>query len=1081
MKQNSNSQSGIFNPRVLIALGLCSVGAFLAMLSFAATPPIGMTGSRTNSPGDSLFVGQHAGPLRGKANTAAALRANLAVSVDPSFTAVGSMTTPRYRHTATLLGNGKVLITGGGPNYPEYAPLNTAELFDPASGTYTALPPMTKARLYHTATLLPNGKVLITGTSSGSGTGNTAEMFDPASGTFTSLSNTMILARYGHTATLLPNGKVLIAGGFTPVGATKSAELFDPASGTFTALPSMTKERFIHTATLLGNGKVLMAGGNSPTTNTAELFDPASGTFTALPNMNSVRDFHTATLLPGGKVLMAGGNNWNSGPTNTAELFDPAAGSFMLLPPMTSVRQGHTATLLPSGKVLLAGGDQITGPTNTAELFDPATGTFASLAPSTMTSARAYHTATLLTSGKVLLAGGYAGRDPVSAASLTTNTAELSEPASGTFTSLLPNTMNLGRQGHTATLLPNGKVFIAGGATGDGVTTAENTDTAELFDPATGTFTLVPSTMTSRRNGPTATLLPSGKVLIAGGFGFAYRNTAELFDPASGTFTLVPGTMSFARNGHTATLLPSGKVLIAGGRGNSGPTNTAELFDPASGTFTLLPPMTLVRYFHTATMLPSGKVLITGGTPGDAILGAAPTNTAELFDTVSGTFTALPPMTSPRAYHTATLLPSGKILITGGDTGTAFSNTAELFDPASGTFTSLLKTMTSERYFHQATLLQSGTVLITGGGNLIQGQIDNSAELFDPTSGTFTALPPMTAVRYFNTTTLLANGKVLIAGGPGNPRGVGTTNTAELFDAGLGFSDARRPVISTVTNPLVQPASLVLTGTGFRGDSEASGSSFSSSATNYPILQLMRIDSEQTFFALSDPATNWSDTTFSSAILGSTTPLPPGQYRVTVFTNAIPSLQKIINIGAPPLQLVSAVSRKTHGLAGTFDVNLPFSFNLPIPRPGIECRAGGGTGGDHMLVFTFNTIPVSGSATVASGTGSVAGSPTFSGNTMSVTLTGVANAQVIGVTLNVTDSFGQTFSNPEGIPVNMGVLLGDVNATGVVTSGDTNLCKAQALQPVTNSNFRSDINASGSITTGDVNLIKQNALSQLPP
>jgi hypothetical protein len=1080
MRNNPASQSGLFNSRVLLAFALCSVGVFLAMLSLAATSPIGMTGSRSNLTGDSLFVGQHAGPLNGKANAAPALRANLAVSVAPSFAAVGSMTSARYRHTATLLGNGKVLIAGGAPNYPEYAPLKTAELFDPASGTFTALPPMTTARMYHTATLLPNGKVLIAGGVTSNMTTNTAELFDPTSGTFTSPSpNTMTLARYGHTATLLPNGKVLIAGGFTSAGATKAAELFDPATGIFTAVSSMTKERFQHTATLLASGKVLMAGSNSApsSSSTAELFDPAAGTFTALPPMNSARDEHSATLLPGGKVLLAGGQQTGM---NTAELFDPAAGTFLLLPPMNSVRLAHTATLLPSGKVLLAGADQLSMPTNTAELFDPTSGTF-TLLPNTMNLARAYHTATLLPGGKVLLVGGYAGRDPVSAVSTTTNTAELCDPASATFTSLLPNTMNLGREGHTATLLPNGKVLIAGGATGNGVTTGENTDTAELFDPASGTFTLVPSTMTSRRNGPTATLLTSGKVLIVGGFGFAYSNTAEAFDPATGTFTLLPNTMNFARNGHTATLLSSGQVLIAGGRGNSGPLNTAELFDPAAGTFTLLPPMNLVRYFHTATLLPSGKVLITGGTPGDSVFGVLPTNTAELFDPVAGTFTALPPMTSPRSEHTATLLPSGKILITGGDTGTAFSNTAELFDPASGTFTSLSNTMTKQRYFHNATLLSNGTVLITGGGNLIQGQIDNTAELFDPASGTFTALPPMTAVRYFNTATLLASGKVLIAGGPGDARGNGTTNTAELFDTGLGFSDARRPVLSTVTNPLVQPASLVLTGTGFRGDSEASGSSFSTSATNYPILQLQRIDNEQVFFLLSDPQTNWSDTTFSSKTLGLVTPLPIGSYRVTIFTNAIPSLQKIVSISYStttlPVQLSSVVSRKAHGNVVLFDIPLPITG----PR-GIECRSGGANG-DYTLLLNFvNTLTNVGGASVTSGTGTVSSSYVGSDpHQYVVQLAGVTNAQYITVTLaNVNDSVGNFSSN---VSTTMGVLLGDVNANGRVSNADVSSIQAQVGAPVTSSNFRNDVNTNGTLSNADVAAAQAQVGAQLasPP
>jgi hypothetical protein len=174
------------------------------------------------------------------------------------------------------------------------------------------------------------------------------------------------------------------------------------------------------------------------------------------------------------------------------------------------------------------------------------------------------------------------------------------------------------------------------------------------------------------------------------------------------------------------------------------------------------------------------------------------------------------------------------------------------------------------------------------------------------------------------------------------------------------------------------------------------------------------------------------------------------------------------------VQLVSVVSSKAHGSAGTFDIDLP----LTGPR-GIECRSGGATN-DYTLVFSFaNTLTSVASASVMSGTGSVTSSAIDSSDAHQyiVNLSGVTNAQYLTVTLaNVSDSVGN-FSG--SISQQMGVLIGDVNASGIVTSGDTNLCKAQALQPVTSANFRCDINASGSITTGDVNIIKQNALSHL--
>jgi hypothetical protein len=178
----------------------------------------------------------------------------------------------------------------------------------------------------------------------------------------------------------------------------------------------------------------------------------------------------------------------------------------------------------------------------------------------------------------------------------------------------------------------------------------------------------------------------------------------------------------------------------------------------------------------------------------------------------------------------------------------------------------------------------------------------------------------------------------------------------------------------------------------------------------------------------------------------------------------------------PPVQLVGVVSRKIHASAGTFDIDLPLAGD-----PGIECRSGGANS-YYTLVFKFaNPLSSVGGASVSSGIGSISSSAIDSSDAHNyiVSLTRVTDAQNLTVTLaNVNDSAGNSSISVPG--PSMGVLTGDVNASGVVTSGDTNLCKAQALQPVTEANFRNDINASGDITTGDVNIIKQNALSQLP-
>jgi hypothetical protein len=332
--------------------------------------------------------------------------ASATVTVVPSgFLPTGSMTTPRSLHTATLLNTGKALVAGGLTGYTltrrgGCVPVATThvDLFDPAAGIFAATGSMTGSRYAHTATLLPDGKVLVAG---GFGTNpQSAEIFDPAAATFTATGN-MLTAREDHTATLLPGGKVLVTGGQT---GGMSAELFDPVTGRFTSTGSMTGSRFGHTATLLNTGKVLVAGGiGFVPVSTAELYDPVAGTFSPTGSMGTARWNHTATLLPDGTVLIAGGLDQNHVALTSAEIYNPGTGLFIPTGTMQTARSEHTAVLLPSGKVLVAGGGNFGVGNFVAELFDPGTGTF-SLTGS-MLIPRISHTATLLPNGQVLVTG----------------------------------------------------------------------------------------------------------------------------------------------------------------------------------------------------------------------------------------------------------------------------------------------------------------------------------------------------------------------------------------------------------------------------------------------------------------------------------------------------------------------------------------------------------------------------------------------------------------------------------------------------------------------------------------------------
>ncbi len=395
---------------------------------------------------------------------------------------------------------------------------------------------MTSARVNHTATLLPDGKVLIAG-GEGSTVYSSAELYDPATRTFGATGSMTALRRH-HTATLLPDGKVLVTGGDNTSALLQSAELFDPNTGIWSSTGTMQRERFYHMATLLQSGKVLVTGGTAGSDCTAELYDPQTGAFAATGSMTTVRESHTATLLPDGKVLIAGGNRGSFITFSSAELYDPQTGTFTATGSMASERRDHAATLLQNGKVLVTGGMDFEGSrTLSPELYDPETGTWSSAG--TMQSERVSHTATLLQNGEVLIAGGAGFVGPPTASS-----AELYDPGTGAFTAT--TAMTTSRWVHTATLLQNGDVLVAGGFSSGALSSAEVYDGLGVSPPAV--FSTNPSS-------GAADIPVTTSIVVT----FDEPMDAATIVPAAFTLTGVGTTLTFTVgfSGTQATLTPA--------------------------------------------------------------------------------------------------------------------------------------------------------------------------------------------------------------------------------------------------------------------------------------------------------------------------------------------------------------------------------------------------------------------------------------------------------------------------------------------------------------------------------------------
>ncbi len=834
-----------------------------------------------------------------------------------TFTVTGSMSAAREPHTATLLPNGNVLVAGG--TGTSFYGLSSAELYDPGIEIWVPTGAMNAARAGHTATLLHNGKVLVTGgfdyqPGPGGSILSSAELYDPATETWAT-TGLMRIPHEFHTATLLPNGKVLVAGGYNDSGyrGLTSAELYDPATGTWTATDSTSAPRSAgHTATLLPNGKVLLTGGLDIdadtgyfTLSSAELYDPATGTWVPTGAMSAPRAGHTATLLHNGKVLVSGGIDieGNSGTTlSSAELYDPATGTWAPTGAMNTGLSSLTATLLPNGNVLVAMGINSDGTVlSSAELYDPATGTWATTGA--MSAPREGHTATLLHNGKVLFAGGDDGTTVISSAELYStptnwtplptapgpiglmilqsdgtvlaHNADGATPSntwyrlkpdsyghyvSGTWDNIGPfTTMNDTRLFYSSQILKDGRLFVAGGEYPENGTGGEN---AEVYNPVNNEWTPAPASGHTFSDSNSA-ILPDGRVLVALVEG-TLRSTI-IFDPVANDWNAGPTCLGI-HNECTWVKLPDDSILMV-----DRDSTSSERYIPSLNQWVAdaTVPVSLYDSFDhecgAAFLLPNGKAIFFGSLGLTAIYTPSGTNAPGTW--IAGPYIAVGAGT---ADAPAAILPDGKILCAVSPipkknddypSPTFFCQ----YDYVTNIFT-LESTPTSDTINHPA---YQGTMLVLPDGTALYSDFTNQIYSYQPRG------------------TPLAAGKPTISGITANADG-----------------------------------SFHLSGTQLNGISE--GSCYgddNQNSTNYPIVRLTS-GSGTVYYARSY---NWSSTgvrtganpvTTEFAVLG----VPVGIYSVSVIANGIASDPVSLTIAVATLAATFSASNSAT-LNGTVNAN----------------------------------------------------------------------------------------------------------------------------------------------------------------
>ncbi|MFZ9617592.1 MAG: Kelch repeat-containing protein, partial [Holophagaceae bacterium] len=718
-----------------------------------------------------------------------------------SYSATAAISSPGIDMIGAMLtGTGEVIITGGytvsgasiestysyfinpipdemlsNSTYPyilvpTITASNAASYYSPTTATWTTATAMSGSRYNHTATTLADGSIFVVGGTSDGSTGlATSEIYDRTANTWTSKAN-ITNARYWHTATALGNGKILVAGGYTTNSTTTTSDcrLYTPSSNTWSSTGAMATARAEHSAIVLADGRVLVTGGysGSASLSSSEIYDPSLGTWSSATAMSSQRRNHASITMPNGLTLITGGRN-DATPSglSTVAIYNPANNSWTNGASLSTQRFRHSMTTAPNGRIIITGGLNTSGSPavnnylSSVEIYSPSGDNY--YQGSNLPEGRRGHFTAVLPNGNVLVAGGATGDNTISTTTKEYNTGD---QRSNTFTAT--GSLTTARAYHTATLLNSGKFLIAGGYAGG----SDYFAGCELYDPSTGTWSSTGSLTLGRRDHE-AVLLPTGKVLLTGGYnpggGTAIKVNSELFNPTTGTWGAAT-SMNTKRQqfGLVWSPLVGKAIAIGGDEGKSTMSETVESYDPYLDTWTNKTSMATGRSGHTVTVLSDGKILVTGGySASNTVL-----SSVEVYDPVANTWTTKASMSTARHFHKATLMPDGKVLVTGGAGTSASSpsylNSVEVYDPVANTWTSKAS-FTTARYRHISILMADGKILLAGG-QTGSGTYTNTAYVYDPVANTWTAVGNLTVARGYSSASLLpTTGRILVVGGWG--------------------------------------------------------------------------------------------------------------------------------------------------------------------------------------------------------------------------------------------------------------------------------------------------------------------------